>query len=477
MDSATVQPSAKSAALLRRGKRFAPLALGLLLGALAGIGATKYQLLSWGAPSTFATTEHADAHGHEEGGEDAHSHGNDGHDHSHEDDLTLVELSQQARGNIGLKVQAVNFSTFTRTVTVPAIVVERPGQSQMDVVAPLTGVVTKIYVIPGQAVEPGQPLFDLRLTHEELVQGQGDYLKTLEELDVVNREIRRLKKVAEEGAIAGKVVLEREYEAQKFEAIQRAQEQALGLHGLSPEQIASIRQTRTLLSALTVTAPKPSDGKPAILQVASLNVEPGKQIMAGEAMCRLADHRELYVEGKAFQQDAELLNDAARKGADVCALMETADEKPQEVCNLKILYLANSVDPTSRLFSFFATLPNELVRDDKASDGRRYVDWQFRPGQRLQLKVPVETWNERIVLPVDAVVQEGPESYVFREDGDHFHRCPIHIEYRDQFSVVLGEGSDIFPGDRLAMNGAQQLHLALKNKSGGGIDPHAGHNH
>jgi hypothetical protein len=29
----------------------------------------------------------------------------------------------------------------------------------------------------------------------------------------------------------------------------------------------------------------------------------------------------------------------------------------------------------------------------------------------------------------------------------------------------------------VAANGAYQIHLALKNKSGGAIDPHAGHTH
>jgi len=35
----------------------------------------------------------------------------------------------------------------------------------------------------------------------------------------------------------------------------------------------------------------------------------------------------------------------------------------------------------------------------------------------------------------------------------------------------------LFPGDTIAMTAAQQLQLALKNKSGGAIDPHAGHTH
>lgn len=431
------------------------------------------------APNRSASSKPkaSDAHGHAAD----HAHHEDGHDHSHEDDLTLVELSKQARGNIGLEVQKVDFSNFTRTITVPAIVVERPGRSQIEVVAPMGGVVTRIYVIPGQTVEPGQPLFDMRLTHEELVQAQSDFLRTLEELDVINKEIKRLEIVAKDGAIAGKVVLERQYERQKLEAVERAQEQALELHGLKTDQVASIRGNRKLLSNLTVSAPVlPPDQEPRqspALQVEELNVEQGQNVAAGAALCQLSDHAELYVEGKAFQQDADLLNKAAQTGSTVCAVFETSNDEADKVCNLKILYLANRVDAETRLFPFFATLPNQMVRDDRGPGGRRFVGWRFRPGQRAQLKIPVETWSERIVLPVEAVVEEGPESYVFREDGDHFHRCPVHIEYRDQFSVVLAEGNDIWPGDRVAMNGAQQLYLALKNKSGGGIDPHAGHNH
>ncbi len=53
----------------------------------------------------------------------------------------------------------------------------------------------------------------------------------------------------------------------------------------------------------------------------------------------------------------------------------------------------------------------------------------------------------------------------------------VHIEHRDRSSAVVANDGAVFPGDVVAAKGAYQLHLALKNKSGGGIDPHAGHNH
>ncbi|HWA99342.1 MAG TPA: efflux RND transporter periplasmic adaptor subunit, partial [Pirellulales bacterium] len=126
---------------------------------------------------------------------------------------------------------------------------------------------------------------------------------------------------------------------------------------------------------------------------------------------------------------------------------------------------------------FFLLLPNHLVRDFKADDGRRFIGWQYKPGQRLQVRLPVEHWTDRIVLPAEAVVQDGAEMFVFREDGKHFDRMPVHVEYRDpQWAVIADDGS-LKVGEQIAMAGAAQLQLALKNRSGGAVDPHAGHNH
>ena len=51
--------------------------------------------------------------------------------------------------------------------------------------------------------------FELRITAEELVSTQTDLLRTVGELDVENREIARLSKATESGAISQKTLLER----------------------------------------------------------------------------------------------------------------------------------------------------------------------------------------------------------------------------------------------------------------------------
>lgn len=432
---------------------------------------------------------HGKHNGHEDEGDEDHKPGETAHEHpgeSYDDhvhnDAAAITLSRQAKGNLGLRTTRVELRTFDRTITVPGIVVERPGRSTLQVTAPLTGVVTKVYPLQGEAVSPSQPLFDMRLTHEELVQAQGDFLRTAEELEVVRREVARLEKVAAEGAIAGKTLLERKYEQQKQEAVLRAQRQALLLHGLSAAQVDAILSTHTLLGRLTVSVPTGEDpcqpsSSPPVLQVQELRVTTGQHVNAGDTLCLLADHRELYLEGRAFEQDVEALTRAASKNWTVSTTLDSKSDKGKSLENLKILYLADKVEPESRALRFYVTLPNRLVREDRQACGSRFVYWQFRPGQRTEIKVPVERWTDRIVLPVEAVAQDGAEAYVFEANGDHFDRRPVRVEYRDQRSVVIANDGSLKLGGLVAESAAHEMQLALKNKAGGGVDPHAGHNH
>jgi len=445
-----------------------------IISAAAWATSSRWWPIASGAKTVEA--EHAHA-GHD------HEHGEAEHDHSHPGhaEASSIELSVKALKNIGFQPVTIKLGSFERTVTMPAIVVEQPGRTQIHITAPLTGVVTDIYAAQGQAVEPGSPMFDIRLTHEELVTAQREYLQTAENLDVVNREITRLESLGE-GVIAGKRILEQKYEKQKLEATLRATEQALLLHGLNQEQIQEIFKTRKLLQSLTIRAPAHShtgDGTHAdhLFHVQSLPVSLGQQVEAGQELCVLADHCELFIEGRAFEDDASRLRDAARKGWDVTAKLLVGDKETQEVRGLKLLYLADHVDPESRAFRFYLRLPNEVTLDQQTPNGPRFIEWRFKPGQRMELRVPVERWEERIVLPVDAVVEEGAETYVYRQNGDHFDRVPVHVEYRDRDSVVIANDGSVFSGDVVAGRGAYQVHLALKNKSGGGIDPHAGHQH
>jgi membrane fusion protein, heavy metal efflux system len=475
-----------------------------MLGVVVTIAVTAAAFLGrgwWLSSSVAALDSHDDA-AHACGESCDHDHGNSNaikslsplppHDqtaesageHDEHDEANALHLSEEARKNVGMRLVSVEPRDFDRTIGVPAMVIERPGRTRIKVSAPMTGVVTRIYPIRGEAVAPGQRLFELRLTHEDLVAAQSEYLRTVEELDVMRREVARIEKVTASGAIAGKTLLARQYELQKTSALLHSQQQALILHGLTEKQVADIAASRKLLQNVMIVAPEPPEraksGPEALpMEIAELTAEQGQQVVAGEPLCVLTDHASLYVEGKAFAEDAGKLQEAAKLGSPITAMVQDDGKEARPVDGLKILYVENEVERESRALRFYAMLPNELVRNETMPDGHRFVGWRYKPGQRVELLVPVERWKDRVVLPVDAVVKDGVDCYVFEKKGECFERRPVHVEYRDQRFAVLGGEKSLAPGETIVASGAYQMHLALKNRKGGAEkdDKHVGCSH
>ena len=193
-------------------------------------------------------------------------------------------------------------------------------------------------------------------------------------------------------------------------------------------------------------------------------------------MCTLSDYSRLFIEGKAFESGIAAITESAKRGWTVEAVL--SGTSGQEIIRgLKHVFVSNSIDADSRTLSMFIELPNEIVRDETNSEDQRFLSWKYRLGQRLELRVPVEEWENQIVLPIDSVVKEGADWYVFQQNGKIFSRVPVHVRYRDQNSVVIANDGSIYPGDVIAHKAAHQMQMAIKNKSGAAADPHAGHSH
>lgn len=485
------------------------LAVGLLVLITAAVSSRFwYPAVSQFVDSTIqsaqhksADSEHADSH---DDHSDHSSHEDGGHAHAGHDESSSLELSSTALRNLGLTsdyLKPISPGTFFRSITVPAIVAARPGRTQIEVSTPLTGVVTHVHAVTGETVTPGTLLFEIRLTHEELVTAQTDFLRTLGELEVEKLEVARLESVAESGAISGRSLLERKYARDRLEAHIRAQREALRLHGLSDRQIDEIATQRKLLMSLSVVTPEidTHDHKDELrlsnrpvtpvsysleealdadhpLAIGDLRVRKGQSVQAGETLCVVSDLEELFIEGQAFEQDGPALTRAIENGWTVTAIFP-GEPDDEIVTGLPIAFVGNEVDSHARTLPCFVHLQNSIVRDQQNESGQRFVSWKYRPGQRLQLRIPVEEWKDQIVVPVDAVVQEGADWYVFQQNGSHFDRVAVHVIHRDSAYAVIANDGSVFPGDVIALKSAHQMQMALKNKSGAGADPHAGHSH
>ena len=96
----------------------------------------------------------------------------------------------------------------------------------------------------------------------------------------------------------------------------------------------------------------------------------------------------------------------------------------------------------------------------------------------MLLKVAVAQLPDVFVLPTAAVVREGADAYVFRQNGSSFDRKAVHVLLEDTDVVVIENDGSIIPGNYIAHNAAVALNRALKAsqaEGGGGEHDHHGH--
>jgi multidrug efflux pump subunit AcrA (membrane-fusion protein) len=401
-----------------------------------------------------------------------------------------VRLSPQARANLGLVVKPVQPQTCWRTVQVPAVVAERRGKSDRGVTAPVAGVVSHVHAVPGDTVRPGAALFTLRLTGERLHSSQSELNRTAQELKLVRARLERLEPALRVGAIPDAKFIDLQNQVERLELARRAHRNELSLSGLGGGQIDAVEQGQFLTEVIvrvperapagpTLTASAgPAAGDPGPLyEVEELKVQLGDQVQAGHVLCYLADHESLYIEGRAFREDTPLVERAAARGWPVtAAFAEDPDgDWPPPPQGLTIQHLANTLDPASQTFPFFVPLANQ--HRDYQRGGKTYRLWRFRPGQRVRLGVRVQELKDVLVLPADAVAREGPEAYVFRQNGDAFERRPVHVVHEDHDRVVLASDGGLTPGSHVVQGSAAALNRALRAGASGGGEEDDGHGH
>lgn len=402
-------------------------------------------------------------------------------------DVQVVRISAEARKNLKLLSKPPDKEPYWHWVQIPGEVVDRPGVSDRGVTAPAVGVVAAIHAFPGDTVRVGDPLFTLQVFSEYLQNTQSELFKASRENVLLAEQKKRLEGLARDGAIAEVKLIDLENQTRRQNTLIQSYRQDLLTRGFSSTQIDGVAEGR-FVSTIDVAAPPhimdinaagdvnadslklvkgTKDGPTYELQ--ELKVELGQQVQAGQLLSVLANHRALFLEGHAFKNEATFLENAIREKRSVKVEFAEDDQAhwPDAVQKFEIRHLANTIDSVSRTFDFFIPLTNQSRTYDK--DGRTFVVWRFRPGQRVRLHVPVEEFKDALVLPAGAVVREGPEAYVFIQNGDLFRRAAVHVLHEDRFKIAIADDGAVSPGLYVAQSSAATLNRVLKAQVASGV--------
>lgn len=392
-----------------------------------------------------------------------------------------IVVSEQAQLNLGLTAKPLKPQTYWKTIQVPGMVVDQPGQSDRGVVATATGVVSNVYHFPGETVQQGDPLFTVKLLSESLHLTQSEVFKATQDISLAQAQRKRLAAVP--GAIPEARVIEVDNQITRLEIAVKAYRQELQNRGLSPELIDGVANGE-FVNELTISVPPmrlnaqsfietdashASDSvSPPTYEVQELNVELGQQVQAGQTLCIVANHQKLAIEGRAFRDETPLLERSVKEGwpVEVDFQEETSDWGAIKQ-SFRIRHMANTIDPVNRTFAFRMPVENQSrVIDD---EGRTQTLWRFRPGQKVRILVRVEKLDEVFVLPADAVAKDGSEAFVFTQNVNTFERKPVRILLHDRQKVVLANDGTLPPGTYVVQSAAEQLNRMVKSGESSGI--------
>jgi cobalt-zinc-cadmium efflux system membrane fusion protein len=382
-----------------------------------------------------------------------------------------VLLSDQAIENLSVKPLALKTTTYTKSLTVPGMILDRPGLSDRGVVSPVIGIVQAMHHLPGSTVKPGDVLFTLRLLSETIHQTQSELYKTQESIKLTQVQLERLKQAGT--AIPEVRMIEMQQNLSRLEVAANAARQELLSRGFTETQIAGVargeyvREMQVVAPPFAVPRATVMDTKPDHYEMQELKVELGQQVQAGQTLCTLANHHHLLIEGRAFRDETPFLERAARDGAVVQVDFQEPPGSGWEPCTqvFKIEHIANTIDPVNRTFAFRLPLSNEsrLVKQGSVAQ----TLWRFRPGQKVRLLVPVEEIKNVWVVPRDAVTREGAESYLFTQNVNTFSRLAVKVLLSDRTNHVLAADATVPPGTFIAANAATQINRMLKSASSG----------
>jgi membrane fusion protein, heavy metal efflux system len=404
-----------------------------------------------------------------------------------------IIVGEQAQKNLRITAQRLKVDNFWRSIAVPGMVVDRPGVSDRDVVAPATGVVTEIAHVPGDLVSPGDVLFTLKLASETLQQTQTELFKASQDIKLAEARHKRLAAAGE--AIAQARLTEIESEITRLQSAVEAYRQELTNRGFSRYQIDDVANGK-LLGEISVAVPpaakSPDSSNRAAgsetsareFEVQQLKVDLGEQVQAGQALCHLSNHQSLAIEGRAFRDEIALLEQNIKKGlpVDVDFQELPTNDWPEIKQVFSIRYLANTLDPPTRTFSFLAPLENQSKKIER--NGKTQLLWRFRPGQKVQIKIRTEELKDVFVLPAESVVFEGADAFVFTQNVNTFERKGVHVLFRDRDHVVISNDGSLptYPKgeERRTVHAIVQIAAAQLNrmaKAGSSSAPKGYHIH
>lgn len=313
-----------------------------------------------------------------------------------------------------------------------------PPKNEAVITSMLGANVKAIEVREGSAVKKGQVL--AYLSHPDLINLQADYRKAYDEMNYLEKEYVRQKKLYEEGVAAGMIFQQAEKNFSSTREYAKGLEAQLRLLNLNPGLI----QNGRIFEQIPVLSP--INGF-----VQEINVRTGQFVEPQAVMFEVVNPEEIYADLRVYEKDAGLIEE----GQTVNLHLPSS----QQDMLAKVFSVGKSFEAQSRAIHVLAEIEN---RDQKLFPGT-FIKARIRSDQKQSL-----------AFPEAAIVEVEDKMYVFigqqEDQGDwEFSAEEVKIEGTEDGWHAVQFLREIPENTLFAYNNAYYL-LAEAQKGLGGHD-------
>lgn len=311
-----------------------------------------------------------EGHEHENGEESEHREHGEGHEEE-------VHFSEQQFQSLDMKVDTLPFRNISSYVEANGQL-EVPPQNEAAVTAIIGANVTSIKVIEGDKVNKGQVL--AYLSHPDLIKLQTDYSNSWNQLQYLEKEHQRQKKLYEEKVGSGKEYQKIQADYLSMKGNVKGYEAQLKLMGLSLEKI---KQGEIYEQ---VPVPSPISG-----HIRLVEVKTGQYVQPQTEMFEIVNTDHIHADLMVFEKDMHKVQEGQK-------VRFTIESLPDKELEATIYAVGKSFEQDPKAIHIHAEIENK--------------EGLLIPGMYIRGRIMTAD-IQSYALPEAAVVREGEKYFIF----------------------------------------------------------------
>lgn len=337
-----------------------------------------------------------------------------------------IKLDDRQIRAAGIESQAVVQEAAVSELVVPGTVAVPPQQTRM-VATPAAGLIETFLVAPDEDVKQGAPI--AQLNSSGLIEAQRAFLEAEGQESLAKEKLRRDEQLFKERIIAERRLLVTRSEAMLARSNLDERSQLLALYGMSETEIATLRKTRRIASALVIRAPESGT-------ILARHGTAGERVQAAAPLVTIARLDPIWVNLQVPIARAPLLASIKRVSL------------PSYGVTGRIVRVGRTVDAATQ--SVVAVAEFEAKQHS------------LRPGQVVQAMIVTNgsdapQWR----VPAVSVVRHEGRDWIFLKEPDGFRA--INVQVVSETSTTTSVRADIKPDAVVAARGVLVLLSELAN--------------